>query len=439
MAIKRSPSSASATIFEFPSNGSKRGSSFLEDSFTSKPDWSQLHSELLELILSKLSLVQIIRFKAVCSSWRSIAESYVSSSCYAPFPQTPWLLLPPNQEDDTDSRCFFSLEDKKVYQIKNMGNQFGCDVWRVGSSHGWLLVLDDEANPFLFNPFSQVRIRLPTLEIFMFEVNRSYFIQELRKFFITKAVLLSDPSRDKNYGVLVIFGYRSRLAFCAKTGSCWTVLNGASQGYSDIICSNDIVYALTLDNSIEVWDFHACLPRKRREIHPLIPKNMVEATESFRGSHSSQSYLVESSGDLLLVMRYVGNFVNQEGEPVDETYLLSDEDTQPLVCPYQTLMFHVYKLDYNEQKWVEVDNLKNEALFLGGNHSMSLSAQEFSGFERNCIYFTDDNWNLMNGDYLYGGHDFGKFSLEDKTVKPFYACDLGRIDPPPFWIIPNPW
>lgn len=80
-------------------------------------------------------------------------------------------------------------------------------------------------------------------------------------------------------------------------------------------------------------------------------------------------------------------------------------------------MFHVYKLDYSEQKWVEVDNLKNEALFLGGNHSMSLSAQEFSGFESNSIYFTDDNWNQMNGDYLYGGHDFGKFSLEDKTLE----------------------
>lgn len=63
----------------------------------------------------------------------------------------------------------------------------------------------------------------------------------------------------------------------------------------------------------------------------------------------------------------------------------------PPVWPYQTLMFDVYLLDSSEENWDEVDNLKNVALFLGGNHSMSLSAHDFSGFEKNSIYFTDDD------------------------------------------------
>ncbi|KAJ9159517.1 hypothetical protein P3X46_025023 [Hevea brasiliensis] len=132
---------------------------------------------------------------------------------------------------------------------------------------------------------------------------------------------------------------------------------------------------------------------------------MLAATKCFRNLHSCQTYLVESSGDLLLVLRYIGDFVNQEGKVVDEAYLLSGDGTQPLVCPYQTLMFHVCKLDSSEQKWVGVDNLTNK----------------------------------MNEDDLYGGYDLGKFSLEEKIVKPFYACDLRRIDPPPFWIVPTPW
>ncbi|KAJ9159518.1 hypothetical protein P3X46_025024 [Hevea brasiliensis] len=132
---------------EDPSANSKRLQlSFSKDSSIVKPNWSKLQPELLRLILSKLSFAQFIRFKAIRSSWYSIAKSYVSS-----LRQTPWLLLPGNQRHH--ARCFFSLEDNKTYKIKNIGNLFGNDAWCVGSSHGWLVLLDDEAKPFLLNPF----------------------------------------------------------------------------------------------------------------------------------------------------------------------------------------------------------------------------------------------------------------------------------------------
>ncbi|KAJ9159340.1 hypothetical protein P3X46_024850 [Hevea brasiliensis] len=406
--------STSATMEEHSGTSSKRlRLSFIEDSFAVKPNWSDLQPELLELIISKLSFINIIRLKAVCSSWRSFAESYVSF-----LPRTPWLLLPGNQEHH--ARCFFSLEDNKVYQIKNISNLFGDDAWCVGSSHGWLVLLDDEAKPFLLNPFSQVRIQLPTIERFVFLVHKSYFIKVLRKGFITRAILSSDPSHDNNYVVVLILGYVSRLAFYKKGVSGWTISNGASRKYCDIIYCNDLFYALTLDNSIEVWDFHASLPIKNREIHPSVPRKIMEATECLRSPHCCQSHLVESSGDLLLVLRYLG----KEGKL--------------WVCPYRTQNFHVYRLDSNDPNWVEVDNLKNEVLFLAGNHSMSLSAQDFSGFEKNSIYFTGDIWNQMNKDYSYAGYDLGKFSLEEKITKPFYAFGLGRTGSPSFWIVPNP-
>jgi hypothetical protein len=36
-------------------------------------------------------------------------------------------------------------------------------------------------------------------------------------------------------------------------------------------------------------------------------------------------------------------------------------------------------------------------------------------------------------------HDLGLFNLDDESIKPFYHSDLEKIDPPPFWITPNPW
>ena len=75
-------------------------------------------------------------------------------------------------------------------------------------------------------------------------------------------------------------------------------------------------------------------------------------------------------------------------------------------------------------------------MFLGGNQSMSLSSHDFSECISNSIYFLDDRWFEMDVDYLYGGHDFGFFNLDDEEIRQFYHYDLEKFDPPPFWITP---
>ena len=87
----------------------------------------------------------------------------------------------------------------------------------------------------------------------------------------------------------------------------------------------------------------------------------------------------------------------------------------------------------------KVESLKDQVVFLGGNQSMSLSSHDFSECISNSIYFLDDQWFEMDMDYLYGGHDFGFFNLDDEEIRHFYHYDLEKFDPPPFWITPNPW
>ena len=153
---------------------------------------SNLPVQLLGLILGKLYLVDIIHCCAVCSSWRSTVQSHCTQSAST----TPWLMLPGNVEDDSTIRCFFNLAENKVYKMKNAFEGFGEDAWCVGSSHGWLVILDDEAIPHLLNPFSRVRIQLPSIpnELLCPNIDRDYFVRYLRKIFIAKAVLLADPS-----------------------------------------------------------------------------------------------------------------------------------------------------------------------------------------------------------------------------------------------------
>ncbi|CAK9167774.1 unnamed protein product [Ilex paraguariensis] len=369
--------------------------------------------------------------------------------------KTPSMMLVSQEEYEDERRlCCFNIQQKRA---KNMSTKLQNSRF-FGSSHGWVMVLDERADPYLLNPFSYARIRLPPKETFphilgvskgydnqhfivdyWYEglvVRRQLSIKELQCGLVIKGVLSSDPSRNMNsYKVIVIYGYESKLAFFNYRDSSWTDLDGNHGPYSDIMWHNNQLFALSDKGSIEVWDFENPRSMKTMVIQPFFPGKSWRSTE---GLYSSRCYLVESSGELLLVVRYVGEFVGHDGVPVYEADLLTDEDTHPLVCPYRTLQFHVYKLSFIKNKWVEVDGLEDRALFVGGNHSMSISALDFPECKKNSIYFTDDYLERINEDYLYGGHDLGVFSLEDSSVEPFYPCDSERIEPPPIWLVPTP-
>ncbi|XP_059458451.1 putative F-box protein At5g38270 [Corylus avellana] len=370
----------------------------------------------------------------------------VSSLPITPQHRAAWLMLPvPGDEEDdaTHTRCFLNLAEKKLYKIKNVFEPF-LDAWCVGSSHGCLILLDEKANPHLFNPFSNATIQLPSFPAQLKPaVPEAYFVEHLRKHFISKAVFLLDED-NKSAVVVVIYGTPSKLAFCNNFDNTWSDLGGTgSRGeeYSDIICYNNQLYALTDSGSVQLWDFRSNPPKKIMNFRPSGQSTVNVDMENFpQDKFSNRFYLVESSGDLLLVNRVFGNFFNSEGVAIDEAGLLDTEDTHPLVCPYRTKQFHVYKLDSIRNTWEKVESLPDQTMFLGGNHSLSLSTWDLhEGCETNTIYFTDDNWAQMNEDYLYGGHDLGQFNLASGNLQTGVQCCClysERMDPPPFWIIP---
>ncbi|KAJ4826961.1 hypothetical protein Tsubulata_015808 [Turnera subulata] len=359
-------------------------------------------------------------------------------------PTTPpcLILLPGEREGHEQSAtgCVLNLKDNAVHDLTNMGCVIGgdCSWVCVGSSHGWLMLFDGdkaEGHMFLLNPsFLKPNLSPPL-----------FFFPRIPGTTI-KAILLSDPSVDRDFGAVAIYKYNTRLshhnhtkiAFCKHGDNRWSAL-GVAKGliYCDIMCHNNLVYALRACGSIEVWDVHDPQPKKIVDTKPLAADKMIQTYQDTKDLYSNQLYLVESSGEILIVERYRGYYVDPEGRAVTERDLLPEDDTQPLVYPYRTLFFHVYKLDSDGERWVEVRDLKHKALFVGGNHSMSLSTKNFPGCKSNAIYFTDDNWDQMDEDFLYGGHDFGVFDLKKRTKKPLDGFKYDRMVPPPFWVVPN--
>ncbi|XP_025678088.2 putative F-box protein At5g55150 [Arachis hypogaea] len=360
------------------------------------------------------------------------------TSMASPSLSVPYALLPSIQQthliDDDDDpitidRSIFSLLENKRYEWKNMlmGH---VGAWCVGSSHGWIVLLDQNGVPLLLNSSSSTTINVPPLPLsFLHPVTYSYFAEYLRKTFIVKATLMFSSS-PSSYILAIIYGSNNKIAYC--NSATWVELSHDKQSYCDIVFSNNYLYALKQDGSVEVWNICGQIPKRLILLTPTVEEN-DEDEKSYLGDNFSRNlYLVVSAKEIFLVIRFIGNFVNDDGLVVEEGDLLSSEDTQPLICPYRTKYFTVYKLDIRDKKWKKMRSLHDKVLFLGANESVSMDAKACLGCEGNSIYFTDDRWEEMTLDYMYGGHDWGVFNLQEKCVKSLMQC-ANKIDPPPIW------
>ncbi|XP_007227201.2 probable F-box protein At1g67160 [Prunus persica] len=329
----------------------------------------ELLPELFELILKKLAsnVLDIIRFKAVCSSWnRAAARSYTS----APLPQYPWLMapIPKSPPIDHESRCFLSLAENKVYKMGwNWKKAFhGDGASCLGLSHGWLAIkeVNTEKKTYneyeeivhLFNPISRERLMLPLGP----------------KYSSTKRVVLSsDPSRNNNFVVVVIHEPMfegKKVAFYQHgrgrdNAAAWTNLSHGSS-CADMVFHNGHLFTLSIVHTIQVWDFRGTYDNNN------YPTKIMNFEPSINGNVNSMAvdeWLVESMGELLVVGKErLGN------------------DTRGVV------KFFVYKLNIAAKTLEKVESLRDCALFLARNQSamsFSLSTKELPRLKENSIYF----------------------------------------------------
>ncbi|XP_061989586.1 F-box protein At2g05970-like [Rosa rugosa] len=358
--------------------------------------WSELPIEIAELILEKLASIDILRFKAVCSSWKYAANSYIAAPYYKPLPQSPWLVLGNGQEDN--SCRFFSLEEKKVYTIKNILFEGCC----VSSSHGWLVIMNKDSILNLFNPVSGESIQLS--DIRALDGFSSFSGSE-----ILKAVLSSEPSGRNNFFLTICIRQTSRsmrsdnLAVYNHGGKTWNPLLASSR---EIVFHNSKLFALLGKNAVQVWDFKkSCGDRTTVYIFRRKLRNQ-SLTRTYMVKYSR---LVESLGEILRVTLVLVNSLDDSSHK--ESY------------------FEVYKMNLrpttSRGTWEKVESLGHRFIIWCRNRaSIALSASYFTEFEENSIY-------------CYHRRRIFVYNLKDKVVKPCYRFDESTTNQEPFWIVPN--
>ncbi|KAF5184270.1 hypothetical protein FRX31_026143 [Thalictrum thalictroides] len=390
-------------------------------------DWSQLQLDLLDLIIRRLTLRDMICFSCVCTSWKSV----FATICHHKGGRFPWLIVPSQnnskQQGDSwklDTLCFYSILEEKCYSAE-IPEIEDCRI--CSSSNGWLITVHENYDVQLLHPFSRKVIKLPSLKAIpkgysdqatfyrhngntVEVVDALGYIEDHPQFardFLLKRAIIAPPPNHHNLNsdnvgpshpplVMGIFKYYSKLVFCRpnleeeqNATTSWKVIGGDHQNFSyeDLTYYKGKFYAISSDGFVVVVEGIA-------DSLPVTRVIDIRNSDPIEALFWCKYYLVELSGDLLKVMRM------------------------------QDSTFKVFKLDITLFWWEEVLSLDKCALFLGSNQSFSLSTSDFPGYRGNRIYFTDDRC-FKQGPLL----DKGVFNLEDGTVERFHP-DIFQLELP---------
>ncbi|GKB49727.1 pentatricopeptide repeat-containing protein [Tanacetum coccineum] len=335
---------------------------------------------------------------------------------------------------------FVSLVEKRVIIIRDTrrfhhfaDGLCSCGDYWCGSSHGYLVILEETPEVLMINPLTRIKHSLPPLTSFpnvtkfdKYDIGREYTLRtldgdvyscslkEMRDSFIKKVVFSSSPGDDgKSFVAVCILNQTGDLAYCKKGESVWRFIDGVQAYCEDVVYHKGCFYAVSKYGNIAVCDVSGDVAD-------------VSLVDTHLQAGGDMQYLVSLGDELLLVTRYLE--------------LGFDVDQDQLDVFYKTTEFCVFKLVVGGAMWESVAKLDEWALFLGENSSMAFRACDFEGCKGNSIYFTDDysEWNYDGGN---ADHDLGVYDLEDGSViaLPCYSRRFynGRRWPPPIWITPS--
>ncbi|XP_038716358.1 F-box protein SKIP23-like [Tripterygium wilfordii] len=115
-------------------------------------NWTRLPVELIEKISESLTIyADYVRFRVVCRTWQT---SLPKTPNHLP-PQLPWLMVP-NAIPDRPCHVFLDLLINKFYFIYLPETSYR--KRHCGSSHGWLIIMDETPNVLVVNPLNRAKL-----------------------------------------------------------------------------------------------------------------------------------------------------------------------------------------------------------------------------------------------------------------------------------------
>ena len=449
--------------------------------------WGRLPEALLHSILDYMVPIDgRIKFSAVCSQWRRVAWEHCRELRSKHTQQLP-LLMVPTPDNSKVRRGLYSATRKTLCrsQLSVPHNKRCC-----GSSHGWLITVDDSSVVTLFNPFSGKIISFPPLRRLESEkrlvreyagvVDSSCRKQVMEEFSSSEREEEEDEAEEEiNHDYQEDEGEINDIAEEEETEGVPDYMNGA-----DKVSESDYSIwkaVLSVDPDLNPSDYVLmviCGIQKRLAFIRSVDKDWTYISKK----SCSTRNIRRPAGNIADIKYSKGMFyaLNERGgllscdvsgglkvkmiTPNDMSFsfkrklYLGESSGGDLLRvinvldeKFRTIEFEVHGLGDGDgcgrAKWKQVESLGDAALFLGDNHSITILASDFHGCQPNSIYFSHNHSEFMavrDGGVLkllylqWAPYDIGVFNLEDGKFARHHVLDPSqRLMPPPIWILPT--
>ncbi|KAK2440334.1 hypothetical protein QL285_011757 [Trifolium repens] len=367
-------------------------------------DWSELPKDLLDLISERIdNEIDLIRFRSICSTWRSSTipiHRHILPFKF-PLPKLPFAIDSINNSDT--SFCYLSKRSLFLIKPPQQDQTLIRRPWLVKitqnssgktrlSQSSLISIHKTNTSAFHFPHFLDFN-QLSVLNLgceFIVEENWRYRYDRI---YPEKVVVANTCHGSKPLALSMIRSYPYLILVSCSDGHC-SVFPEVSTFIADICLFKQRIYAVDrIGRTVTV------IPEEEDSSVHLVAEPLVDSGD--------MKYLVESEGELLLV----------------------DID-------HDNLRIRVFILDDKGMKWVKLEDLGDRVLFLGDGCSFSASASELCAPKGNCVIFMN---NIFFLSYMKMEYGMSIFHLDQghRLLSPLYRYPeyFKLFWPPPEWII----
>lgn len=290
----------------------------------------ELPTEIMESIISRLTLIDNIRASAVCKDWLQVTKSVRVVN------KPPWLMFCPKSGDLVE---FYDPLQRKSYwlEVPELSGTRICYA-----KDGWLLVYKPRTQCLIFiNPFTRQSIKLP-------------------KFEVTYQVVAFSAAPTSSCCIVFTVKHVSptiiAVSTCCPGATRWTTTNFrnrlpfVSSIWNKLVFCDGLFYCLSLTGWLGVYDSQ----KQTWAIHVLPPPRCPE--NFFVKSWWKSKFMAEHNGEIFVV------YTSAEFNPV------------------------IYQLDKTNKEWVEIKTLGGLTLF--ASFLSSQAKTDLLGDMRNSVFFS---------------------------------------------------
>ncbi|XP_023641935.1 putative F-box protein At2g16290 [Capsella rubella] len=355
-------------------------------------DWSLLPTDLLVLIAGCFQTsFEIVLFRSVCSSWRSVVPSPRDSRCLGTKTHIPMFtsLHYRGKPRFGSDKKYCTLKKIPIYLVR-FNTPFGDDYLlaeiherKSGKPMRLLspLSYDGLTSKETLLSFNSLTTQIVLL-YYQYEINLEYMISfSLRvgvkwdKTFkrVEYLELNTDDCRDfrllantENGDIMIFRSLEMRWTkILVSPKKCRDMVSFKGKFY--VVDTSGRGHVFVVEPSLEVFEI------------PSVTWSTLKSTKEA---------LVKSGEELLLVQR----FTPGQSHADDMYTFFPQGESHP---EHMYTWFRVFRLDEEggTRKWVQVDDLNDRVIFLGTETNICCSVQNLPGAKENCIVFID----LRNG------------------------------------------